>query len=136
MSVKVELYLNDQQERDWFGELMNAIDHWRAQRPANVMPAVTPSEVVSNPASTPVPEAQVVAHIAPDPNGTEPIVTKPAAAKVTLAELEAVVGAYLNKHGVPATREKIASFGYPQLAKVPEEKYAELKAAFEGWMAE
>lgn len=131
MSIKVELYLNDQQERDWFGELMNAIDHWRAQKTGNIV-AVTHQQNAEK-AAPAEEEAAVIAHIAPDPNSTEPTVTKPAAgSKVSYEELEKVVMVYLNKNGVPATRKVIADFGYPQLKDVPAEEWATLKMTFEG----
>jgi len=126
MITQVKIYLNDAQELQWFAQFQGIIANYRAGQAQNEIQAPGETTDPQAPADVPgiEPEGKVVGHIQPK---EEP--------KVEYADLEKVVMAYLQKNGVPATRQKIADFGYPQLDKVPAEKWAELKALFEGWMA-
>jgi hypothetical protein len=117
MTSKITIYLNDAQELQWFAQFQAVVANYRANLPQN-------EELTGGQVSGETQDAAVVGHIQPK---EEP--------KVEYPDLEKVVMVYLNKYGVPATRQKIADFGYPQLDKVPAEKWAELKALFEGWLA-
>jgi len=143
--IEVRLTLLDAHERALFGQLMDILEAKREGRLHEMQPQEEPAPRAAGP---------VVAHIEPDPDGGEPTVSVPepvaertegmypahgapyaTGEKVEYADLEKVVLAYLNKHGVPATREKIAAFGYAKLDQVPAEKWAELKSLFEGWLS-
>ena len=125
--IEVRLQLLDAHERGLFGQLMDILEAKREGRLQEMAPPHEPKN--DNP---------VIAHIEPDPDGGEPTVTSPVpeAPKVEEHTLEAVVMQYIKAKGLVETRKRIAEFGYPQLAAVPAEKRAELKAMFEGWLAE
>jgi hypothetical protein len=102
--IKVEMYLNDAQEAQWFAQCSGIVEQYRTQKgKPPVVSGTPPAPPVDNAHVEPGAEqfdAKVIATITPEG------VTKP---KLTAADMEKAVIAYKNAHGTPATRAVLDS---------------------------
>lgn len=94
--TKVELYLDDPQEFQWFQQFLTALYNYRQQKYAAAGDERQPQDAV------------VVPPAAPQPAEPAPA---PAPAGPTKAELEAALHASLKARGLAATRAIIQQFG-------------------------